>query len=252
MWKGTTKAMSDIRPADTPDSASKVSPFDAYQPPPLAPDIVSAQSSAPRFGRVKAICIVAIVLGGAGVATALMGAVGLVVGRQMQAAFSGVNQPGVSQELQDVQLKTQQEIQAVQERFLGINAVLLGAHAIVAGMLLTGGIQALRRVRPGRKLLVAACSAAIVFELVRGSVQTVIQLQVLSVTTHFFEQMMEASMEQAADLAEWLVWFSRLAMVAGLALAIGWILVKLVFYCVAVWYLRKPVVCEYLDNAGAP
>ena len=115
-------------------------------------------------------------------------------------------------------------------------------------MLLTGGIQALRRVSPGRKLLVAACLAAIVFELVRGVVQTLIQVQVLSVTTRFFEQMMEASMEQAAELAEWLAWFSRLAMVVGLLLAIGWILIKLVFYSVAVWYLRKPAVCQYLDN----
>jgi len=41
-------------------------------------------------------------------------------------------------------------------------------------------------------------------------------------------------------------------MVAGLALAIGWILVKLVFYSVAAWYLRKPAVRQYLDNAGAP
>ena len=88
------------------------------------------------------------------------------------------------------------------------------------------------------------------FELARGSVQTVMQVQLLSVTASFFEQMTEASMEQAAELAEWFVWFSRLAMVAGLVLAIGWILVKLVFYSVAVWYLRKPAVCQYLDNAG--
>lgn len=244
--------MSDITRPNALDPVGGVSPVDAYQPPPLAPDIVPVRNSAPRFGRVKAICIVAIVLGGAGGATALMGAVGLVLGRQMQAAFSGVNRPGVSQELQDIEQKTQQEIQAVQERFLGINAVLLGTHAIVAGMLLTGGIQALRRVRPGRKLLVAACLAAIVFELVRGSVQTLMQVQLLSVTAHFFEQMMGASLEQAAELAEWFVWFSRLAMVAGLVLAIGWILVKLVFYSIAVWYLRKPAVCQYLDNAGGP
>jgi hypothetical protein len=243
--------MPDTTPNDRPDSARDATPFDAYQPPPLAAEVAPAQSSPARFGRVKAICIVAIVLGGAGVATALMGAVGLVVGRQMQAAFSNVNQPGMSQELQDIQRKTQLEIQAVQERFLAVNAVLLGAHAIVAGMLLAGGVQGLRRVRPGRQILVKACLAAIVFELVRAVVQTLIQIQVLSVTMQFFEQMMGASMEQAAELAEWLVWFSRAAMMAGLLLAIGWILVKLVFYSTAVWYLRKPAVCQYLDNAGA-
>jgi hypothetical protein len=31
-------------------------------------------------------------------------------------------------------------------------------------------------------------------------------------------------------------------MIAGLLLAVGWILIKLLFYSVAVWYLRKPAV----------
>ncbi len=154
----------------------------------------------------------------------------------------------MNQQLQDAQRQVQQQIQAVQDRFWIPNLVLTGAHLIVATLLLTGGIQALRRVRPGRKILIVACLSAIVFELVRGSVQTVIQVQVLSVMMNFFEQMMEASLEQAADFAEWLAWFSRLAMMAGLLLAIGWILVKLVFYSVAVWYLRKPAVCQYLDS----
>ncbi len=240
--------MSEITPHDATDAAGQASPFDAYQPPPLTPEIVPATAAAPRFGRVKAICIVAIVLGGAGVATALMGAVGLVIGKQLQAAFSGPNPPGMSQELQDVQRQAQQQIQAVQDRFWAVNLILTGAHLVVASLLLTGGIQALRRVRPGRKILLTACLAAIAFELVRGSVQAVMQIQVLSVTMNFFEQMMEASMEQAAELAEWLAWISRLAMVAGLLMAVGWILVKLVFYSVAVWYLRKPAVCQYLDS----
>lgn len=240
--------MSDITPRDALDSAGQPSPFDAYQPPPLPPDIVAAADAAPRFGRVKAVCIVAIVLGGAGVATALMGAVGLIVGKHLQAAFSGPNPPGMSRELQEVQRQAQQQIQAVQDRFWIPNFILTGAHMIVATLLLTGGIQGLRRVRPGRQILVAACLAAIAFELIRGSVQAVMQIQVLSVTMGFFEQMMEASMEQAAELAEWLAWFSRIAMVAGLLLASGWILIKLVFYSVAVWYLRKPAVCQYLDS----
>lgn len=244
--------MSDIPSHDASGSAGTASPFDAYQPPPLVAEIAPSGNSGPRFGRVKAICIVAIILGGVGVATALLSAVGLVVGQQLQAAFSGPNPPGMSQELQDAQQQVQQEIQAVQERFWIANLVLAGAHMLVAALLLTGGIQALRRVRPGRKMLVAACLSAIVFELVRGTLQTVMQVQILSVTMNFFEQMMGASMEQAAEVAEWLAWFSRLAMIAGLLLAVGWILIKLLFYSVAVWYLRKPAVCQYLDSPRAP
>ncbi len=244
--------MSDMTPHNDSALGGQLGAFDAYQPPPLPPpNVVAASPSTAKFGRVKAVCIIAIVLGAGGLATALMGTVGLVVGKQMQAAFSGFSQPGTPQPVKDLQLETQRQIQVIQDRFWTVNLVILLGHAIVASLLVAGGIQALRRVRPGRKLLIAACLAAIAFELVRGIVQSVIQVQVLSVTMRFMEQMMEISMDQAADAVEWLVWFSRLAVVAGVLLAIAWILAKLVFYGLAVWYLRKPAVRQYLDTAGA-
>ena len=244
--------MTDFPHDGTPASAMPPSPFDAYQSPPalsVAPE--AGPESAPKVGRIKAICIVTIVLGGLGLASALMGAVGLWAGQQMQAAFSMPNQPGVPKRLQDLQRDMQREMQAVQNRFLIANLVLLTGHVIVASGLLAGGIQALRRRPSGRQTLVVACLAAIVFELIRGTVQSYIQVQAMSVMTRFFQAMMDVSMEEAANAAEWVAWGARVGMVIGVLAMIFWILAKVVFYSFTVWYLRKPAVRQYLDTAEA-
>ena len=71
----------------------------------------------------------------------------------------------------------------------------------------------------------------------------------MSVMTRFFQEMMEVSMNEAAEAAEWVAWSARAAMVVGVLMLIGWILAKVVFYSFAVWYLRKPAVRQYLDTA---
>ena len=205
----------------------------------------------PPEGRIKAVCIGVVVLGGLGLASALMGAVGLWAGQQMQSAFSMPNQPGVPKKVQDLQRDMQREMQAVQNRFWTVNVVLLLGHVTVAAGLLAGGIQSLRRKPFGRKILIAACLAAIVFELIRGTVQAFIQVQVMSVMSRFFQAMMDVSMSQAADAAEWVAWGARVGLVIGVVAMIVWILAKVVFYGVAVWYLRKPAVRQYLDAAEA-
>ncbi len=241
--------MADFPQDNTLPPTPPASPFEAYQPPPISAAVPAGSESAPKAGRIKALCIVVIVLAGLGLASALMGAVGLVVGQQMQGAFTMGNQPGVPQRVQDLQRDMQRGVQDVQNRFLAVNAVLLAGHAIVAAGLLAGGIQSLRRKLPGRKILIAACLAAIAFELVRGTVQAFIQVQLMSVTTRFFQEMMEVSMNEAAEAAEWVAWGARAAMVVGVLMMIGWILAKVVFYAFTVWYLRKSSVRQYLDNA---
>jgi len=240
--------MADFPHDDVPVAAT-VSPFDAYQPPLAIEDQPSAGTEATvKPGRIKALCIVLIILGGLGLANALMSAVGLLVGQQIQGAFGLGNQPGVPQRIQDLQRDLQRGLQDVQDRFLVANSIFVASHAVLAGALLTGAIQSLRRRAPGRKILIAACLSAIAFELIRGTVQAFIQVQVMSITTHFFQEMMEISMDEAAEAAEWVAWGARAGMVIGVLFAAGWILAKVVFYGFAVWYLRKPSVCEHLDT----
>ena len=85
-------------------------PLDAYQPP--KPVESEAGPVMRKTGRIKAICIIAIVLGCLGLFSALAGTVGLMFGKQIQSAVSPPNQPGVNQEMIRVQEEMQKDLQS--------------------------------------------------------------------------------------------------------------------------------------------
>ena len=113
--------------------------FAGYQPPVAAgppnrgPTAVS--------GRVKTISIIALVLGGLGLASTLAGAFGLLVGQRMQTAFAAFQQPGVPPAMRDAQTAMQSEVQAVQERFRPASIALLIGHFAVSAALLAASFR---------------------------------------------------------------------------------------------------------------
>ena len=218
-------------------------PLDAYQPP-LA-DVVPAPAER-KSGWLKAISIIAVVLGALGVLGALMGIVGLALSSQLQGAFAPPAPPGMPQEMVDLQNQMQAEIQAIQERFWVANLTMTIIQLVVSGMLLVGGIQCLMRSAPGRKVLLTACSVAIVFEIVRAVVQTLMQVQTASVTQRFMQGMFGNEDAQAAEL---MATFGRAAIMVGVCFGLMWVLVKLVYYILAIRTLRKP---EVRAQLGAP
>jgi hypothetical protein len=220
-------------------------PLDAYQPP--KPVESEAGPVMRKTGRIKAICIIAIVLGCLGLFSALAGTVGLMFGKQIQSAVSPPNQPGVNQEMIRVQEEMQKDLQSVQDRFLAINAILVVLLALVAFGLLVGGIQSLRRVPPARKILLGACSAALVYELIRTARDIAIQAQTIPMTLEHTERMMSAG-NGPPGVADFAMTAARVGVVVGILFGAAWVLAKLVFFSISVWYLRKPAVCAYLDG----
>jgi hypothetical protein len=197
---------------------------------------------------VKAICVIAVVLGALGFLSALGGIAGLAFSKQIQTAFSPSNPPGVPQRMVESQKQMQRDLQAIQDRFWPVNAVLVSAQLLLAVGLLFGGIQGLRRVPPARRILIGTCSAAIVFEVVRAVVQTILQVQTMSATMHHMQQMMQSSGDAPPGAMDLAMTISRGAMVVGILFALGIVLLKLVYYGLSVWYLRKPEVQTYLDG----
>ena len=163
-------------------------PLDAYQPP--KPIEGEAGPVVQKTGRIKAICIIAIVLGGLGLFSAFAGTASLLFGKQIQSAMSPPNQPGVNQEMIE---EMQNDQQAVLDRFFGINVVLVVLLGLVAFALVVGGVQCLRRVPPARKILLAACSAALLYEVVRTIRDVIIQAQMIPMSLQHTERMMSAS-----------------------------------------------------------
>jgi hypothetical protein len=118
---------------------------------------------------------------------------------------------------------------------------------LVSVGLLIGGVQCLRRIAPARKVLMAACSAAIVFELLRAGVQVLIQVQTIPATMQQTERMMQVGggPQQAMELA---MSVARVFLIVGIVIGVLWLLAKLAFFGISVWYLRQPVACAYLDG----
>jgi hypothetical protein len=133
-------------------------------------------------------------------------------------------------------------MQAVHDRFWTVNLVLLAAFMVIAVGLLIGGIQSLRRRPPARQILRIACAAAFVGEIVRAIVAVCLQIQTMSTTMHHIQEM-----SSSAEM-DFVVTIMRAGMVVGILLSLGWVLAKLAYYGISVWYLRQPHARAYLDG----
>jgi hypothetical protein len=125
--------------------------------------------------------------------------------------------------------------------------VLLALIGIVSVGLLIGGVQSLRRVAPARQVLLGACSAAIVVELLRAVVQIVIQVQTIPLTMEHTERMMTVG-GGPAQAMEFAMTVARVFLVVGIVMGALWLLAKLLFFGLSAWYLRQPVAVDYLDG----
>ena len=112
-------------------------PFDPYAP----PQTQGYQPSARKMsGGVKAICIIALILGIMGLAQAVLGGVGLMVGPRAQQWF---NPPQPDQNLREMQQEMQGEMNAIAARFLPLSIARILFHLVVATLLVIGAISTL-------------------------------------------------------------------------------------------------------------
>ena len=218
-------------------------PLNAYQP----PAEVQAEIVRPagRSRGLTVIAIIAIVLGGFGFCNAVAGVVGLFLGPQIQSAFGSSAQLGqLPPELQEIQTELERDTLALQEKFWGPSAAAVAAHLLVAGGLLAGGIQTVRRQRAGARILAAACGLAIPFELLaRGVLQTMIQFRTAAMLKHQTQRVLdEVAAEAIPPAAERLIGLPYLIILGGIVFALGLMLLKLVYYAITIWYLRRPAV----------
>ena len=221
--------------------------YEAYQPPPVTAEVVPARGG--PLGKLKTIAVIAIVLGAMGLFTALLSTAGLLLGSKLQMAFSPANQPGMTPQLRNAQCAMQNDMQALQDRFQPFNLVLVVLHAILAFFLLAGGIQSLRLVPAGRKLFLAACSIALVFELIRAAVQSLLQVQMGSLMAVHMQKMMEAQTSTPAGFGDMMSSFARIGIFIGLAIGLIWVVAKLVYFVIAIRLLRKPEVAGLFVEA---
>ena len=213
---------------------------------------------------LKFVCIGCIVLGSLGLLTGLMGIAGQLFNAGVQSSmeeFMNAMQKGVPNKTIEIQRKMQAEMMAVQQRYLVMNLIFLGMQLFVAATLVAGGILALRMKPNGRKLLIAAMSAAVVFELVRLPPTIMMQWESSKVMQPFMDEMMAASSPQGGGgmtpaqkrTFQTIMRSSMMfGVLFGVAMALGMAAAKVAFYGCGIWILRKPNIRERYAGMLAP
>jgi energy-converting hydrogenase Eha subunit C len=232
--------------------------MEAYAPPGQQPVSVS-ETTLPTG--LKAICIIAMILGAIGLLMALASGAQLALGSQMQTAFAPGPGAGDAQ-LQELQGQMQEQINTIVARYLPWHVVSALLHAISAVLLLVGSIMTLRRSTTGRQILILACAVSIIYVISNGILEAVVQMQTIPVVQSFMgDAMAEAAdkaggggdAQQAKMAAEMIPKFIMAAVFIGMAFSALFILIKIVFYGVSVFYLRKPHIRAFFPaDQGVP
>ncbi|HVX11793.1 MAG TPA: hypothetical protein VHC22_11480 [Pirellulales bacterium] len=191
----------------------------------------------PRPGGLTALCILVIVLGALGILTGLMGILGAVFQDKMQATVAQL-QPAGDKQAARIQEQINQETRDFQAKHVIRNGILLAVRLLIAGCLLTGGIFSLRLHPFGRKTLLAAFAAGIVFEIV----MVWPTVEAIPLTQRAMQLSMEAQQQgpNAADMKAMLRVMGKAITALQIALIAAMLLVKCGLYAFGLRYLTRP------------
>jgi len=223
----------------------------ATPPVPLQPLYFSGDSmlgvdGAPRErpGMLTAVCVIAIVLGVMGLGKSLFGLGGLALKKTLENAFKMPPQPGMREGFVEAQADMQKEMQAVTDRYWGVNVGLASLNLAFSASLLVGGIMTLRLNPTARTFLIAVFAAVIVFEIVHTVVTVFIQLEVAAVTSDAMPRMMAAAGPKGGPPPEQfttvMATFTKVLTFVIIAFCSALGLAEVVFYGVGACYLRRP------------
>ena len=193
--------------------------------------------------KLKALSIIAIVLGALGLLGAFSGALAFVAGPEKMQSMAAT--PGQPPEVAEVQQAMNKALIAISNDWKTYNGLIIAATFFVAGALLAGGIMSHRLREQGRQILQITFLVAIPFEVLQGVASVGIGLATREVMREFMPQMMRATTPAGSPVPEAAMegmasGITEMAALVGIAFSVGWILMKISFYGVGSLYLRKP------------
>jgi hypothetical protein len=197
-------------------------------------------------GALTAVCVIAIVLGIMGVLAVCIGGAGLAASSTLQGMLTvGPN----ATPFDKAQIELQQEMMAINGRYLPIAVVLLGVQLVVSPLLIVGGVKALSMQHSGRRLLIYAFIAVIIFEVVRTAFQLYLQMQMLPL----YDEMAMRLAREGGNTPQ-VEMFQRIgkgSAMFGVVFLIFWGAVKLVLYGLSARYLSLPKTIDVYDEFAA-
>ncbi|MHB8969286.1 MAG: hypothetical protein ACYC3X_03675 [Pirellulaceae bacterium] len=214
--------------------------WDPYQPPQA--ELVPVLPGKLPTG-LKAICIIAIILGALGTLGSCGGIASLVVHESLSAEFGQFGlplPPDKGPEAEQFQEKLQGEIAAIAEKYRPFTIVAVLLHLVAGLLLLVGGFLTLKLIRTGRLLLLLGCLVAILYELVQAVLSVVIQSQSMPMVGTALEGMLQRSGQGQMPQGVGQLMLVFMYVILGVSLVT--VLVKIVFYAISLVYLNKPAI----------
>ncbi|MHB0955607.1 MAG: hypothetical protein ACYC6N_04690 [Pirellulaceae bacterium] len=189
---------------------------------------------------LKAICIIAIILGGFGTLISCGGFVSLAVNQSMTFGFRLPQQADMDAQAEQFQEELEREMAAISKEFLPFTVVSVVLHLVAGLLLLIGGILTLRRLGTGRLLLLVGCGVATLYELFQAVLNVVIQTRTLPMVTRSVEMVMQQGGQGQVPPGFGQMMLVIMYVILGVTLVM--VLVKIVFYVVSIVYLKKPAI----------
>jgi hypothetical protein len=202
-----------------------------------------------RPGGLTALCILAIVLGALGIMTGLTGLAAAALSDPLQKLAAGL-QPEQDKEGARLQQQVADESREFAGRHFVRNLLFSLARLVVASCLLLGGILALRLKTPGRKALLVAFAAGILFELS----QIWPMIEVFGFTERIMEmqQQMAGNAPNGGDAAGTMRVMAKMIAAMQVAMMGGMLLTKITCYAFGLWYLTRPHVAALYVRPALP
>jgi hypothetical protein len=195
-----------------------------------------------RPSGLTAVGVIGIILGVMNALAVVGGIAGLFINRYIKDMLPNVNpKPG---SMEEAQLKMQFAIQEVSARFFFAHLVLIVVTAIVAFLLIRGGVGAVGRNPSARTLFVYGLVVATIQEIINGIVTTMIQMETFAIMRTFTESIKTGNAQEAEVVQMAMAG----GMIFGMLIAVGWIILKLVYFIVSLRLLNKPQVLAYYDS----
>jgi hypothetical protein len=226
--------------------------FDPYRSPSLPEGVYTGPRPVGRPGWLSFLCVLCIVLGALGLMNSVFGTFGMVVGPRFQQFMAAQPKPGMPDDLKEAQEKMQADMYTIQAKYIWPLGLSIALRLIVCALLLVGGIRCLNMSEQGRKLLIIACSIALVFDLLQAIFQMVITVENMTVMNEFMEAMANQGgstpkeVEAVIKTIGSIIRFLMVGMVCVFALA------KIAFYIFGVLYLQKPNIMALFKTAPSP
>ena len=201
-----------------------------------------------RPGWLTAIVAIAIIMGVFGLLMGIGGLGSTLFWKQTQAVVRPAQNPNLNPALEKELDEFQQEMQAVTDRYRVPLVLTSLFRMVVAGMLVYGGIQALSFNSRGRKVLLAAFAAGLVFEAVFRVLKSIIDIEIDAAMNVYFERLVSTVPQRGPP--DVLLSIMRTAVVVGYAMQYVVTFAKITFYVVGLVYLRRPLIAALFSNGS--